>query len=82
MGGSQPPIPINLKHLNNALVEGWKKDDQWPPKPSRPEPSIRVKKKINDAATTAAANTTVATVANAAGPGRKGRDAVKKVLGF
>lgn len=74
MGGAQPPIPINLKHLNNALVEGWKKDDQWPPKPSRPEPSIRVKKK----ATTATAGTTVTN----AGQGKKGRDVVKKVLGF
>lgn len=79
-GGAQPPIPINLKHFVNALVEGWKKDDQWPPKPSKPEPSIRVRR--NAAAITAIANTTVVTVVNAAGPGRKGRDAVKKVLGF
>lgn len=82
MGGAQPPIPINLQHLNNALVEGWKKDDQWPPKPSRPEPSIRVKRQNSNAGVTTTANTNVPTAVGSTGPGRKGRDAVKKVLGF
>lgn len=76
LGGAQPPIPINLKHLCNALVEGWKRDDQWPPKPSRPEPSFTRKKKSTEAAVTANAGT-VGTQ-----PGKKGREAVKKILNF
>lgn len=39
-----PTIPINLQHMTNALIEGWKADGQWPPKPSRPEASITKKK--------------------------------------
>ncbi|KAK6535464.1 hypothetical protein TWF694_001921 [Orbilia ellipsospora] len=42
--GNTPTIPINLQHMTNALVEGWKADGQWPPKPTRPEPSMTKKK--------------------------------------
>ncbi|RPB00959.1 hypothetical protein L873DRAFT_1842628 [Choiromyces venosus 120613-1] len=41
--GATPPVPIALPHMINALVEGWQHDDMWPPKPSRPEPSMRRK---------------------------------------
>ncbi|KAJ6260200.1 hypothetical protein Dda_4424 [Drechslerella dactyloides] len=41
-----PSIPINLQHMTNALIEGWKADGQWPPKPTRPEPSITRKKAV------------------------------------
>lgn len=27
-----PTIPVNLKDIVNALVSGWKKDGEWPPK--------------------------------------------------
>ena len=30
--GLTPNIPINLKDIVNALVQGWKKDGEWPPK--------------------------------------------------
>lgn len=30
--GLAPTIPINLKDVVNALVQGWKKDGDWPPK--------------------------------------------------
>lgn len=30
--GLTPTIPINLQDLVGALVEGWKKDGEWPPK--------------------------------------------------
>lgn len=42
--GVTPPVPISLPHMINALVEGWQRDDMWPPKPTRPEPSMRKKK--------------------------------------
>jgi len=42
--GATPPVPIALPHMINALVEGWQHDDMWPPKPTRPEPSMRKKK--------------------------------------
>jgi len=27
--------------MTDALVQGWKTDDQWPPKPTQPEPGMR-----------------------------------------
>lgn len=30
--GLAPTVPINLKDVVNALVAGWKKDGEWPPK--------------------------------------------------
>lgn len=32
IGGQSPTIPINLSDVVNALVAGWKKDGEWPPK--------------------------------------------------
>ncbi|KAJ5495970.1 hypothetical protein N7539_001086 [Penicillium diatomitis] len=32
--GLTPTIPINLADLTNAMVQGWKADGQWPPKPA------------------------------------------------
>ncbi|KAI9869486.1 MAG: hypothetical protein M1813_000275 [Trichoglossum hirsutum] len=29
-----PSMPINLKDLTAALVQGWKDDDMWPPRPA------------------------------------------------
>jgi hypothetical protein len=28
------PVPVNLANMIDALVQGWKSDDLWPPKPS------------------------------------------------
>lgn len=42
-----PAVPINLLNLIRALVQGWKADGEWPPKPSAPEPSITRKKAHN-----------------------------------
>ncbi|KAK3173096.1 hypothetical protein OEA41_006425 [Lepraria neglecta] len=30
--GLTPSVPINLKDVVSALVQGWKKDGEWPPK--------------------------------------------------
>ena len=39
--GQTPNVPINLPHIINSLVQGWKADDQWPPRPTAPpEPAI------------------------------------------
>lgn len=32
--GMTPTIPVNLAHLTKAMVQGWKSDGQWPPKPA------------------------------------------------
>ncbi|KAK2742837.1 hypothetical protein FQN57_005128 [Myotisia sp. PD_48] len=29
-----PAVPINLSHMVRALVQGWKADGEWPPKPT------------------------------------------------
>lgn len=35
--GAELPVPVNLKNMVEALVEGWKSDDMWPPKPTPSE---------------------------------------------
>lgn len=32
--GMTPTIPVNLADLTKAMVQGWKADGQWPPKPA------------------------------------------------
>jgi hypothetical protein len=39
-----PSVPINLSVLTKALVQGWKDDGEWPPKPGPVEKSIGRKK--------------------------------------
>ncbi|PTB61782.1 hypothetical protein BBK36DRAFT_8971 [Trichoderma citrinoviride] len=36
----QPSCPINLADMIRACVTGWKRDGEWPPKPSAPEPIV------------------------------------------
>ncbi|KAL7787092.1 hypothetical protein V8C37DRAFT_405060 [Trichoderma ceciliae] len=36
----QPSCPINLSDMIRSCVTGWKRDGEWPPKPSAPEPII------------------------------------------
>jgi hypothetical protein len=31
--GLTPTVPINLADMTKAMVQGWKADGQWPPKP-------------------------------------------------
>lgn len=37
---------INLYTQTNSLILGWKNDDQWPPKPARPEPMFTTRRKV------------------------------------
>lgn len=32
--GMTPTVPVNLADLTRAMVQGWKADGQWPPKPA------------------------------------------------
>jgi hypothetical protein len=43
-----PSVPINLSVLVKALVQGWKDDGEWPPKPGPLEKSIGRKKGSGD----------------------------------
>ncbi|KAM0256531.1 hypothetical protein ACHAQJ_004942, partial [Trichoderma viride] len=50
----QPSCPINLSDMLRACVTGWKRDGEWPPKGSAPEPlavTMR-RKKAKKASTT------------------------------
>jgi hypothetical protein len=39
---AQTPIcPINLSVIMKSCVEGWKRDGEWPPKATEPEPGMR-----------------------------------------
>ncbi|KAF8420127.1 hypothetical protein EV426DRAFT_613650 [Tirmania nivea] len=41
-----PAVPINLRHITNAMVAGWKKDNEWPPAIAPPEPSFSKKRAV------------------------------------
>ncbi|UQC74075.1 uncharacterized protein CLUP02_00722 [Colletotrichum lupini] len=47
-----PSCPVNLSDMIRACVVGWKRDGEWPPKPSAAEPGIvavrRRKKSVTD----------------------------------
>ncbi|KAL2880220.1 hypothetical protein SGCOL_004607 [Colletotrichum sp. CLE4] len=47
-----PSCPVNLSDMIRACVVGWKRDGEWPPKPSAAEPGIvavrRRKKSVAD----------------------------------
>ncbi|CAD6450231.1 f2970ee8-797b-43f3-bd36-efbb454f2ca5 [Sclerotinia trifoliorum] len=40
-----PSCPINLSDVIQSCVHGWKRDGEWPPSSSVPEPSLAGKKK-------------------------------------
>ncbi|TFA97586.1 hypothetical protein CCMA1212_010686 [Trichoderma ghanense] len=40
LNNMQPSCPINLADMIRACVTGWKRDGEWPPKPSAPEPIV------------------------------------------
>jgi hypothetical protein len=39
-----PAIPINLAHMTNVIVQGWKNEGNWPPKNGLPEPPIAMRR--------------------------------------
>jgi hypothetical protein len=43
--GQSPSIPINLSDVVKAMVQGWKKEGEWPPKPTQLEPLAGRRKK-------------------------------------
>ncbi|KAL1850892.1 hypothetical protein Plec18167_002630 [Paecilomyces lecythidis] len=73
--GLTPTVPINLADVTRAMVEGWKADGQWPPKPTPQAPgdNIAVRRKANPA--NATLNDEKKRSHGVAG-------AMKKVLGF
>lgn len=40
----QPSCPMNLKDVTRSCVQGWKRDGEWPPKSSAPEPKKKGRK--------------------------------------
>lgn len=40
-----PTVPINLRHMTAALVEGWKENGEWPPRATVPEPMMARRRK-------------------------------------
>lgn len=40
-----PSCPINLSDVIQSCVQGWKRDGEWPPTSSVPEPGLAAKKK-------------------------------------
>ncbi|OJD35865.1 mitochondrial aaa atpase protein [Diplodia corticola] len=44
ISGQTPKVPINLSHMTRALVQGWKDDGEWPPRPGPADPLMGRKK--------------------------------------
>jgi hypothetical protein len=70
-----PTIPINLSDITKALVQGWKADGEWPPKPAVSQDVPVVRKRSGNVA------------AEETGKGKKTSGsgvsgAVRKVLGL
>ncbi|PGH36762.1 hypothetical protein GX50_00422 [[Emmonsia] crescens] len=71
-----PAIPINLSDVTKALVQGWKADGEWPPKPTATQDVPVVKKRSGN-------NPTVEDAGKSRRlSGSSVTGAVKKVLGL
>ncbi|KAI9797657.1 MAG: hypothetical protein M1835_007405 [Candelina submexicana] len=77
--GLSPTVPINLSDMTRALVQGWKEDDQWPPKASAPEPTFSSRRNRGAARTEANG---LGSVGERHPHLNRGVGAVKKVLGL
>lgn len=64
----QPSCPINLSDMVRACVSGWKRDGEWPPRPSVPEPAAVVAVRRKKSSVSAIVSSTAA---HKAAPGRK-----------
>lgn len=55
----QPSCPINLSDMIRACVAGWKRDGEWPPRSSVPEPAsvVAVRRKKSSRSAAAASTT-------------------------
>lgn len=71
----QPSCPINLSDMMRACVAGWKRDGEWPPRLTGPEPAALVAVKRRKSATAASAAPPspagFAAINGAGGSGRK-----------
>ncbi|RAH39865.1 DUF4050 domain-containing protein [Aspergillus brunneoviolaceus CBS 621.78] len=56
--GLTPTVPINLADVTKAMVQGWKADGQWPPKPTQTsivlQDDATIPRRPEDSTTTAA----------------------------
>lgn len=78
----QPSCPINLGDMVRACVAGWKRDGEWPPRVTGPEPAALVAVKRRKSATTAtAAPPSPAGFAPINGSGASGRKLSFSLLG-
>ncbi|KAI1936762.1 hypothetical protein LOZ66_004266 [Ophidiomyces ophidiicola] len=86
--GNTPAVPVNLSHMTRALVQGWKKEGQWPPKPTLAQ-NVPVVRKRRSRLHRESSSKAVATTVGGDDSGSRRRSigsnvtgAVKKVLGF
>ncbi|KHN97802.1 uncharacterized protein MAM_04191 [Metarhizium album ARSEF 1941] len=68
----QPACPINLSDMLRSCVAGWKRDGEWPPRSSAPDPTPASRKKKKAAPASATDN--VGNVARRMSFGLLGRD--------
>lgn len=75
----QPSCPINLSDMIRSCVMGWKRDGEWPPKPSAPELAGRRKKAKMASGTT---GSSIGVTARRMSLGLLGRDKDENGLGI
>lgn len=67
----QPACPVNLSDMLRSCVAGWKRDGEWPPRPSAPEPMAAARRKKR---ATSSTNEQAGNVARRMSFGLLGRD--------
>ncbi|KAL7806234.1 hypothetical protein V8C44DRAFT_339333 [Trichoderma aethiopicum] len=70
----QPSCPINLADMIRACVTGWKRDGEWPPRPSAPEPSVVAMRRKKAKKASTANGSSVGSTARRLSFGLLGRD--------
>lgn len=70
----QPACPINLSDMIRSCVTGWKRDGEWPPRPSAPEPLLIAARKKRPKKTPVVSNETTSSTVRRMSFGLLGRD--------
>lgn len=74
--GRSPTVPVNLADMTRALVQGWKNDGEWPPKPGPLDPLAGKRRVVTAAMRSAGEGPFLSHHPHV----KKGVDSVKRIL--
>lgn len=78
----QPSCPINLSDMMRSCVMGWKRDGEWPPKPSAPEPSVAAGRRKKAKMVSGTTGSSIGVTARRMSLGLLGRDKDENGIGI